>query len=229
MVLVKNSEGDEFYAHMVYYRVWEGCRLAKIHWTFQKDLRYFWWRSTLTTRAMRTPSTTLHWDGEQEIWRRLLQNYELRKVFFSKLITHTHLALRRRQQLARKYHIQSTVFKRSLWSHCDRNVLLSFNSYSQYLPVSFTNQHGDKLDDWVVLLTRSSSRTWRVRLCFFKKPRGAQISCGWNNFVADNHLKNGDSLIFVLNVETTFQVYIFRRSRSDRIANSRPSFVASET
>ena len=48
----------------------------------------------------------------------------------------------------------------------------------------------------------------------------AQFFSGWNNFIADNDLKSGDSLIFDLIVEASyFQVYIFRSSWRHKIAS----------
>jgi len=77
-------------------------------------------------------------------------------------------------------------------------------------------EHGDKFEEWVILRTQLSANAWSVRLCLFKRRNGspqAQLYRGWKNFVVDNNLRKGDSLIFVLNVDANcFQVYIFPRT-----------------
>ena len=78
----------------------------------------------------------------------------------------------------------------------------------------FIREHAGKFREWSLLRARSSSKLWRVKFTIFLKSNGSpqvHTSAGWKEFVVENRLKEGDSVVFVLNVDegSVFQVYIF--------------------
>ncbi|KAG0578704.1 hypothetical protein KC19_4G043900 [Ceratodon purpureus] len=93
------------------------------------------------------------------------------------------------------------------------------------LPPAFLREHGDKFEDYVVFWTRSSTKPWVVQVSIFEEPDGAvdvKFADGWDEFAADNRLKPGDSLIFVLNVpQPEFMVYIFQGTGMSSRASAR--------
>jgi hypothetical protein len=94
-----------------------------------------------------------------------------------------------------------------------------FSFLSQALPVWFVEEHGFKIDKWVILRTRTtygtSSRPWVVQLKAYEKLNGTrdvQFVDGWKAFATHYQLKEGDSLIFLLSKEgarSEFEVYVF--------------------
>ncbi|KAG0618119.1 hypothetical protein M758_4G040700 [Ceratodon purpureus] len=83
------------------------------------------------------------------------------------------------------------------------------------LPFCFMKEHAEIIEEWVILRTFSSSKPWRVRVHVDRNSRGSvevRFVGGWREFAAENRLREGDSLIFVLKLDarSEFEVYIFR-------------------
>lgn len=88
------------------------------------------------------------------------------------------------------------------------------------LPLQFVQEHGYRIDRWVILRIRTSagtsSRPWVVKIEAHKKPDGTRFvhfSDGWESFTTHNQVQEGDSFIFLLSregVRSEFEVYVFR-------------------
>ena len=87
--------------------------------------------------------------------------------------------------------------------------------FFQVVPPSFLQEHGGNFEEYVIFRTRTSAKPWIVQVSIFEEPDAVEVrfAGGWEEFAADNRLKPGDSLIFVLEVPLAeFMVYIFRES-----------------
>ncbi|KAG0627027.1 hypothetical protein M758_2G168800 [Ceratodon purpureus] len=84
------------------------------------------------------------------------------------------------------------------------------------LPTWFVQEHGDKLQEVIVLRSTSSSIPCRVRLRIYNTPAtkapAIKFGKGWRDFATCNGLVVGDSLIFELRGLSQFDVYVFRGS-----------------
>ena len=81
------------------------------------------------------------------------------------------------------------------------------------MPAWFVQEHGDKLQEVIVLRSTSSSIPCRVRLRIYNTPPKApaiKFGKGWRDFATCNGLVVGDSLIFELRGLSQFEVYVFR-------------------
>ena len=81
------------------------------------------------------------------------------------------------------------------------------------MPTWFVQEHGDKLQEVIVLRSTSSSIPCRVRLRIYSAPPKApaiKFGKGWRDFATCNGLVVGDSLIFELRGLSQFEVYVFR-------------------